>query len=644
MTQINRCFLIVIMSCIALSVSAKISLPAYFSDNMIIQQKSSLVFPGKAEANKNVVVETGWDGKKYTTKSDPNGIWSVAVSTPEAGGPYTISISDGEVFKLTNVLVGEVWLCSGQSNMEMPLAGWGKVLNYEQEIANADYPSIRLLQVKKTTSVVPLDEVQVNMEGWQECTPQSVKEFSSVAYFYARKLWDELKVPVGVIDCTWGGTPAEAWTSFNTLQHVSGYQESVSMLKEAGFDKQTLLSNYQQKIDKHNRDLIGKDKGYVDGRPIWVSKLQQVSDWKEMTLPGNWEAKGLKDFDGIVWFQKEIDIPASWEGKPIALSLGMIDDEDITYYNGVEIAKGAGYQTPRNYTIPAALVKKGKGVITVRVADYAGEGGITGNLSAKSGNEIIALSGSWNYQVGMSLKDLTPMPLSPESSGYPTVLYNGMVNPLIKFPIKGAIWYQGESNAERADRYARLFQSMITDWREKWGYEFPFYFVQLANFMAHQEVQPDSKWAALREAQSEALHLKNTGMAVAIDIGEAGDIHPKNKQEVGRRLALLSLSDTYKKNVESRAAYMTDYYVSGGALVLLFNETLPVSSAVKGFIVAGADNVYYPAVATIDGNKIILKSASVKTPLAARYGWADNPECTLKSKSGLPVAPFRTDK
>lgn len=638
---------ILLLFCISSSY-AKVSLPAYFSDNMIIQQKSSLVFPGKAKPNKNIVLETGWDKKKYTTRSDSNGTWSIEIKTPQAGGPYRISVSDGEVLSLTNVMVGEIWFCSGQSNMEMPVGGWGKVMNYEQEIANADYPSIRLLQVKKTTALSPSHEINLNMGGWQECAPSTVAEFSSIAYFYARKLWNELNVPIGVIDCTWGGTPAEAWTSFSTLQHVSGYQEAAKKMEQAGFNKEAVLDEYQRQMDARNKTLIAKDKGYDNGLPIWISSFKKGNGWKLMDLPGNWEQKELDDFDGIVWFQKEIDIPAGWEGKPIELNLGMIDDEDITYYNGVEIARGAGFMTPRKYTVPANLVKQGKGLITVRVADHAGEGGITGetkDLFAQVGNDKISLAGLWNYQIGVSALDLPPMPVSPESSSCPTVLYNGMVHPLIKFPIKGVIWYQGEANVDNANKYAALFQSLITDWRSKWKQELPFYFVQLANYLERKEVQPESQWAALREAQAQVLHLRNTGMAVAIDLGEANDIHPKNKQDVALRLASLALSHTYQKNEVIKTPHMTDYYISGNVLTIEFSDTPSSKSAsIKGFTLCGADNVFYPATARIEGNKLLLESENVKNPIAARYGWADNPECSLIGRSGYPIAPFRTDK
>jgi sialate O-acetylesterase len=616
---------------------------------MVIQRNSILTFPGKSEPNKDVVLQTGWNDKEYTAKADKNGVWSIKITTPDAGGPYRITVSDGDLLILNNVLVGDIWFCSGQSNMEMPVGGWGKVLNYEQEIKDANYPSVRLLQVKKATALIPSDDVDVNMGGWQECNSTTVPEFSAIAYFYAHRLWNDLGVPIGVIDCTWGGTPAEAWTSHSTLQHVDGYQRETAVMSQYSFDKKRLQQVYQQEMNDRYKMLADKDKGFVNSVPQWISSLQTGSDCFRMDLPGYWEYRGLENFDGIVWFQKEIDIPTDWQGKDIELSLGMIDDEDITYYNGVQIATGEGYMTPRKYIIPGHLVEGSKGLITIRVTDHTGEGGIHGepeNLFVKVDEKKIPISGTWSYKIGLSKDDFPQMPVSPESSSYPTVLYNKMVHPFTKFPIKGVIWYQGEANVDRADKYSNLFKALIMDWRNRWGQELPFYFVQLANFMDYKAVQPDSKWALLREAQAQALHLNNTGMAVAIDLGEAKDIHPKNKQAVANRLANLALSQTYRKDVSLKAPILIDYYISGDSLTLVFDSRLysAADEHVKGFIITGPDNIYYSALATINGNEVILRSPFVRMPVTARYGWADNPEGSLKGLSGYPVAPFRTDR
>ena len=644
------CMAVALWGCTGV-LQAKVVLPSVFTDNMVLQQKTDITFYGDATKNKQLTVKTGWNGKEYHTEADGQGKWSLKIPTPAAGGPYEITFSDGKKLQLKNVMIGEVWFCSGQSNMEMPVAGWGKVMNYEQEIAEAAYPAIRLFQVKKNTSLAPLKEVESTLGGWQECSSATVPEFSALAYFYARALWKELNVPIGVIDCTWGGTPAEAWMNHETLRQVMGFREEMDKLERLGFDPNRMEQAYSEERAHWQSLFTEKDKGMENGKLCWTAPSLSEEDWQTISLPGYWEGKGLKDFDGIIWFRRSLEIPAEWAGKPLTLRLGMIDDEDITYFNGVEIARGAGYMTPRTYTIPAKLVKAGKAVLAVRVSDFGGEGGIHGkaeDLYVEADGKRISLAGDWKYRIGLSLTGFPPAPISPvQSSSYPTVLFNAMVKPWTAFPIKGVIWYQGEANVGRSEQYGDLFPALITDWRRQWRSDFPFYFVQLANFMESKKIQPNSEWAALREAQTKALKLDQVGMAVTIDIGLADDIHPKNKQEVGRRLALLALAGSYGKNVSSSAPVFQNYIIKGDKMELDFGQKQDgfkiKDTTLKGFTIAGPDRVFYSAEAMVQNGKIIVSSPKVSVPLAARYGWADNPDCNLYGENGLPVAPFRTD-
>lgn len=644
------CMAVALWGCTGV-LQAKVVLPSVFTDNMVLQQKTDITFYGDATKNKQLTVKTGWNGKEYHTEADGQGKWSLKIPTPAAGGPYEITFSDGKKLQLKNVMIGEVWFCSGQSNMEMPVAGWGKVMNYEQEIAEAAYPAIRLFQVKKNTSLAPLKEVESTLGGWQECSSATVPEFSALAYFYARALWKELNVPIGVIDCTWGGTPAEAWMNHETLRQVMGFREEMDKLERLGFDPNRMEQAYSEERAHWQSLFTEKDKGMENGKLCWTAPSLSEEDWQTISLPGYWEGKGLKDFDGIIWFRRSLEIPAEWAGKPLTLRLGMIDDEDITYFNGVEIARGAGYMTPRTYTIPAKLVKAGKAVLAVRVSDFGGEGGIHGKaeeLYVEADGKRISLAGDWKYRIGLSLKGFPPAPVSPiQSSSYPTVLFNAMAKPWTAFPIKGVIWYQGEANVGRSEQYGDLFPALITDWRRQWRSNFPFYFVQLANFMESKKIQPNSEWAALREAQTKALKLDQVGMAVTIDIGLADDIHPKNKQEVGRRLALLALAGSYGKNVSSSAPVFQNYIIKGDKMELDFGQKQDgfkiKDTTLKGFTIAGPDRVFYSAEAMVQNGKIIVSSPKVSVPLAARYGWADNPDCNLYGENGLPVAPFRTD-
>ena len=634
---------------------SKVTLPSVYTDNMVLQQQSTLRIHGKAAPGSQVELQTSWSRMAQLVEADAMGCWYMEVGTPKAGGPHTLTFSDGEELTLHNVMVGEVWLGSGQSNMEMPVAGWGKVLNYEEEIRNANYPNIRLFQVKRQTDVQERDRFSLlyDMGGWQECSPQTVPQFSALCYFYALRLWEELKVPVGVIDDNWGGTPCEAWVSADALGAVTGFEEQVDRMRGLSFNRQAIQEDTDARTAAWKQATEGGDKGSTGITPWQDAKLDD-SHWSTMELPAQWEKAGLPGLDGVVWFRRTIEVPAAWEGKQLTLSLGPVDDYDVTYWNGTLVGATGGYDAPRTYTIDASLVKAGKVTIAVRVKDDGNEGGIWGKpeqMALIQGDQRIGLAGTWHYAVGFDLRQTGARPLATNSAHHPTVLFNAMIHPLVDFPVRGILWYQGCTNVGRDEQHEVLFQTLIHDWRKQWcNPDMPFYFVQLANYLEPSDLQPESPWAFLRESQAKALCLPHTGMVCNIDLGDAKDIHPKTKREVGRRMAAIALHHTYgqKKTPWTAPVYKSYTVGEDGKVTITFDrpegcEPLVEEDNLPGFIIASADRRWHVAKARTEGDKVVVWADDVPRPVAVRYGWADNPTCTLRTASGLHVAPFRTD-
>ncbi|MEO7214914.1 sialate O-acetylesterase [Mucilaginibacter sp.] len=646
--KILRVLLLTALVATGFCAHAKVVLSSAFSDNMVLQQKTKAAIWGKADPGKTISVTAAWSSKRYTTVAGADGKWKIMLATPSYGGPYDITVSDGEAVTLKNVLIGEVWICSGQSNMEFPVSGWSQVVNYQQELADAQYPNIRLLQVEHVVSTVPLDDAKITGGGWQPCTPQTVAQFSAVAYFFARDIYKKTGIPIGLIHSSWGGTIVEAWTSENTVKQLPDLAKAYHTMKT--LSKEQSLALYNTEVAAWQTAIITKDGGYQNGVPVWAAPSIDTAGWKTVQLPGSWETSILPDFDGIVWFRKTITIPESWAGKPVQVSLGAIDDADITFLNGEKIGETNFYAAPRNYVVPAEKVKAGEFVLAVRAFDTGGDGGFTGKkgvMFIQSGTDRIQLDGAWQYKAAVDFKGF-PSPVFNDGPNRPSVLYNAMINPFIQYAVKGAIWYQGEANTNRAQQYAELFPALINDWCRDWNNpKMSFYFVQLANFMPAIPQPMPSAWAELRDVQSGTLALPNTGMAVAIDIGEGADIHPKNKQEVGRRLALIALAKNYgQSDVYTGPVYKSSKIIGSAISIKLKNaEGLNAKGggALTGFIIAGADQKFYWADAVIDGDKVTVSSPNVKNPVAVRYAWANNPVCNLVNGAGLPASPFRTD-
>ena len=633
------------------SMQAKVKLPTVFGDNMVFQQKTKVWIWGKTDAGKTVKVSATWAKASVSAVADSNGDFKVGLNTPSFGGPYKVTINDGDETVLNDVLLGDVWICSGQSNMEMPVAGWGKINNYEQEIAEANYPKIRLLQADHVTSNVPLADAKVWNGGWKTCTSKNIPEFSSVAYFFAREIVKKTGIPIGLIHTSWGGTIAEAWTSSATLKTIPDFVAAVETIEKSA--TQVKGASMEEQLVTWSKSVLANDAGLQGGYAGWQSATFDAASWKSIVLPANWESNGLDNVDGVVWFRKTVVIPQTWAGKDVKLDLGPIDDNDVTFVNGSKVGETVGYGNNRLYTIPGEKVKAGPFVIVVRVTDTGGGGGIYGGqntLSISSANgETQSLNGEWKFNLGLDFKTIPPMPGSNDGPNRATVLYNAMINPYLQFPIKGAIWYQGESNADRANQYRTLFPAMIQDWRKSWKQpNFPFYFVQLANFMKVESEPVPSAWAELRDAQKQTLSLPNTGMAVAIDIGDAVDIHPKNKQDVGKRLAYIALAKDYGVKIPYSGPVYKSQQVVGNAIKLSFSGIESGLKAkdgleLKGFAIAGADQKFHWAHASIVGNQVVVSSKDVPNPVSVRYAWANNPISNLVDGSGLPASPFKTD-
>jgi sialate O-acetylesterase len=640
------------------SASAELRLPALIADHMVLQQQMAVPIWGWADPGEQVTVSASWSlSKPVSSAADIDGKWRVTLDTPKAGGPYRIEFkTDEDAMTVDNVMVGEVWVCSGQSNMQMGLVRsdpWTKgVFNYKSEIAAADYPNIRLFSVTRKFADTP----QADCEGtWSPCSPETVPEFSAVAYFFARKVHQETGLPIGLIHTSWGGTPAEAWMSDSALRKLPDFVPVLEQLKLSDDAIEKLKQEHEQKMAKWSKDL---DQAVAKVSPGAHRTDADDVAWPVMKLPTIWEAAGHGDLDGVVWFRKKIDIPADWQGKDLVLELGPIDDLDTTYVNGTKVGEVTtyygGYLKPRIYTVPADAVTAGTNVIAVKVTDNTGDGGIYGKPDQLKiypvgyTGEPLSLAGDWNYYIAVDLKEFAPMPISRavvKNQNTPTLLYNAMLAPIIPYGIKGAIWYQGESNATRAHQYRQLFPALIINWRTDWAQgDFPFYFTQIAPFQYDIEgICPE-----LQEAQLMTLALPNTGMAVTTDIGNIKDIHPRNKQMVGRRLARWALAKGYGHNdrVFSGPLYRS-MQKEGAKVRLQFDHTgsglMALGGDLKHFTMAGADKKFVEATAEIDNNTILVYSEQVTDPVAVRYAWSNTAVGNLYNFDGLPASPFRTD-
>ena len=651
----------------SISTGYALELPAVFGDHMVLQQKQRVAFWGKAAPGEVVTLEARW-GQSARAVADDRGAWIARIKTPAAGGPFSITIKGAnESRTFSDVLIGEVWLCSGQSNMEMPLAGWppgDPITNSEAEIASAHLPQIRLFTVERAIAAAPAADCHGQ---WQVCTPEAAASFSATAFFFGRTLQKELNIPVGLLHSSWGGTPAEAWTNAENLQTMPQYAGVLEKVHES----EAQIKDRQRWLESHPAIPV-MDKGGEDrfadldfGDQMCSAYGYDDSGWGTILLPGAWEAAEIGQFDGAVWFRKMVDIPEDWAGTNLVLELGPIDDMDATYFNGVRIGcmeKGGLWQANRIYTVPAELICSGENLLAVRVLDTQGGGGIYGRkeqlrIYPEGKPDLsISLAGQWRfmpvaeyqngrfYRFDAASADFFSRPkVTVEiSSNTPTFLYNAMIAPLAPYTLRGAIWYQGESNTGRPLEYRTLFPLMIDSWRKAWEATFPFYFVQIAPYQYGEGTRSQE----LREAQLLTLQHPKTGMVVTLDIA-APSIHPPNKQDVGKRLALWALAKDYGHKLVYSGPLYKKMKNRGKEIELAFDH---VGSGLQsgndgliGFEIAGVDRKFVAAQAVIAGKKVVVSSPLVSQPVAVRYAWSNLATASLFNREGLPASSFRTD-
>ena len=639
-----------------------LQLTSLFSDHMVLQQKSNVKFWGTDKPNNEITISTSWENESKTIV-DINGHWNVSIGTPSAGGPFKIEIkSNQHKIVLNDIMIGEVWLASGQSNMEMTLMGWPPndiINNADEEIAKSSNSKIRMFNVEKQISINPLDDVK---GSWKVSSPEETKNFSASAYFFAKELFKKLQVPIGIINSSWGGTPAESWTSKKTIDTFNEFKSVTQSINTSDLFKNELKWFSQFKaIGIPTTDEQWVNLNLLDN--LIVETSYNDSDWEEIQLPGRYDNQiNGGEFNGAVWFRKNIVIDNL--DSDYILTIGAVDDMDETYVNGHKIGGliGMGFwNKKREFKIPKSILKKGNNTIAVRAIDAEGVGEIIGPMTLSNNNIKVSLNGNWKYKLiaeiynnkfylyGINNIDFNSRIKTIKlNSGVPTVLYNGMINPLVPYTIKGVIWYQGESNVGRADQYENLFPAMIRDWREKWNYDFPFYYVQIAPYQYN--INKDSlldQSQELREAQRNSLKTKNTGMVVTMDIGNFNNIHPSNKQDIGSRLARLALSNNYSINIVPSGPIFNGLKVIGSKLILEFENPgsrLISKGDLLGFEIAGADKKYVFANAKIINNQVELYSDKIKNPLYARYAWKDKAVPSLFNLEGLPASSFKYEE
>lgn len=631
--------LIVLLAFLLPAVQAEVTLPQLISDGMVLQRDTELKIWGWADPGEGVTLQ--FQKERLRTTADMDGNWLISLPPQPAGGPYEMTISGANSIQVKDVLFGDVWLCTGQSNMVLPMERVKE--KYQEEIAQADYPEIRNFFIS-TTPKLEGPQKDLPAGQWKWANPEDVLSFSATAYFFARSVYEKYRIPIGLINASVGGTPIEAWVSEEGLQSFSELQKRIEQNKDTAY-LNALFASRPTPIRREPQD-----QGLIGDLP-WYDQKYVPKGWNPINIPGYWEDQGVRNLNGVVWYRRDIELPADMAGSSAKLFMGRIVDADEVYVNGTKIGNITYQYPPRRYQVPGGLLKAGKNTIVIRVSNYRGKGGFVPDkpyVLVANGREI-DLKGTWQYKVGEVFPPTSGGGFSFSAQNQPSALYNGMVAPLTNYRIKGYLWYQGESNTGNPQPYRELLPALIQDWRQLWGQgELPFLYVQLANFQDVDYLPTESNWAELRDAQFKALSVPKTAMAVTIDLGEWNDIHPLNKKDVGERLALGAFRLAYgDQNVVYSGPAYRSYDVRGDRIILHFDHvgTRLISrddGPLQRFEIAGANRQFVWAKAAIEGDAVAVWHEDISDPMYVRYAWSDNPRgANLYNLEGLPASPFR---
>lgn len=623
----------------ATSAHAEVRLAAVFGEHMVLQREQPIRLWGWATTGQTLAVALA--NSKATATVGADGRWSVTLPALKAGGPHALTVDGDQRIALKDVLIGDVWLLGGQSNMEWPLA---QTDTGAQEIASPQNAQLRHLRVPLRASLAP--EADIAPAPWVVAEAGAVADFSAVGYHFARQMQAVQGVPIGLVNTAWGGSHLETWMRRELTARDPALTAAVKALPASN-----------DAFARQRRELIeGRVKAWQPGLAWdvdaagWSAAGDIDGDWPTLQAPGVWEGQGLADVDGVVWLRRKVELSAAQAAGAAQLHLARVDDCDEVWVNGQKAGGQCGYDQPRAYALPAGVLRAGANWIAVRVTDTGGGGGLHGDaasLRLDTAAGSVSLAGPWRARVEQPCVAATPT-----ANDAPTLAHNGLIAPLQGLHFRGVLWYQGESNTGRAAAYAGDFQKLITDWRAQFGNaRLPFFFVQLSSWQPLQNNRlGHGGWAELRDAQGQALKLPHTGMAVSIDVGDAADIHPRNKRALGDRLAQLALHDQGLRAAPASGPQLLKAEVRGTELWLHFRHTAGglrtarAGDVLRGFALAGSDRRFVPATARIAGDAVVLSSPDVKAPQAARYAWVDNPsESNLVGADGLPAAPLRSD-